>query len=151
MIYLLDVNVLVGMLDPRHTFHSPAHQWFDTEIGPSDGWATCPITENGCLRVGSTVKYAGKTTLPFDSLMAALNKACHMPNHRFWSLDRSIRSFLPPGVILSPKQITDVYLLGSAVANQGKFATFDQSVPAQLLPGGVDALEVIPVPTHPVP
>jgi predicted nucleic acid-binding protein len=45
---LLDINVLIALMDPAHRFHAPAHRWFKSHR--SHGWATCPITENGCLR-----------------------------------------------------------------------------------------------------
>src|SRR5205807_1947335 len=46
---LLDVNVLVALFDPDHVHHEPAHRWFAEQRGT--GWATCPLTENGLLRV----------------------------------------------------------------------------------------------------
>ena len=46
---LLDVNVLIALIDPAHEFHAPAHFWF--QQNRKHGWATCPITENGCLRI----------------------------------------------------------------------------------------------------
>ncbi len=75
--------------------------------------------------------------------MAALMTACKHSIHQFWSLDRSIQDVLPFGIDLSPKQITDVYLLAIAIEKGGKLATFDEHIPARLLPGGVDALELI--------
>jgi len=145
MIYLLDVNVLIGLLDPRHSFHLAAHRWVRATIGADDGWATCAITENGCLRIGSTSSYAGSTEAPFESMMAALIRICQMPNHHFWPLSQSLRTILPSGVTLTAKQVTDVYLLGIAVAYGGKFATFDTHIPAPLIASGVGALEVIPI------
>jgi uncharacterized protein len=51
MIYLLDINVLISLTDPMHVHHELAHQWF-AEIGRRS-WATCPITENGFIRITS--------------------------------------------------------------------------------------------------
>jgi uncharacterized protein len=42
---LLDVNVLIALIDPAHEFHGSAHAWF--KRNRQNGWATCPITENG--------------------------------------------------------------------------------------------------------
>lgn len=49
MIYLLDINVLVALFDAAHVHHEPAHRWF-AAVGKTS-WPTCPITENGCVRV----------------------------------------------------------------------------------------------------
>lgn len=144
MIYLLDVNVMVALLDRRHSFSAAAHHWFSTTIGPGDGWATSAITENGCLRVGMSSRFADATPLLFKDLLMALNEICQLPSHRFWPEDRSIRTILPADVVLTKNQITDVYLLGLAMANNSKFATFDKKIPAFLLPGGPAALELIP-------
>ena len=53
--YLLDVNVLVALLDPAHVFHERASRWF-ASIHPQT-WATCPITENGVLRILTLPRY----------------------------------------------------------------------------------------------
>ena len=52
---LLDVNVLVALFDPSHVHHTAAHDWF-ADRG-EEGWATCPITENGLLRIVGHPKY----------------------------------------------------------------------------------------------
>jgi len=50
MIHLLDVNVLIALCDPVHPHHSAARRFLAT--GPiRDGWATCPLVENGFLRI----------------------------------------------------------------------------------------------------
>lgn len=46
---LLDVNVLVALLDAAHVHHGAASSWLDRNL--ERGWASCPITQNGCLRV----------------------------------------------------------------------------------------------------
>lgn len=52
---LLDVNLLVALFDPDHVHHEVAHDWFSDHR--ADGWATCPVTENGCIRVLGNPKY----------------------------------------------------------------------------------------------
>ena len=49
MSYLLDVNMLVSLFDGRHVNHDAAHYWFGTTFAAN--WATCSITEAGCVRV----------------------------------------------------------------------------------------------------
>jgi uncharacterized protein len=53
---LLDVNVLVALFDPDHVHHEAAHGWF--AANRAAGWATCPLTENGLIRVLSNPAYA---------------------------------------------------------------------------------------------
>ena len=50
MTFLLDVNVLIALIDPGHVAHDNAHEWF-AAMGHT-AWATCPITENGVIRIG---------------------------------------------------------------------------------------------------
>ena len=52
---LLDVNVLLALLDSDHIDHDRAHEWLGAEIG--SGWASCPITENGFVRVISQPRF----------------------------------------------------------------------------------------------
>ncbi len=62
MTYLLDVNVLIALIDPNHRQHEIAHDWF-----PRDGlgaWATCPITENGALRILGHANYPNSLGSP---------------------------------------------------------------------------------------
>ncbi len=55
MTYLLDINVLVALFDSAHVHHEAAHRWF-ASVGNAS-WATCPITENGFVRVVSNPVY----------------------------------------------------------------------------------------------
>ena len=115
MIYRLDVNVLVALFDPRHPFNAPTGAWTKEALGPEHSWATCAIAENGFLHVGSSQKFLGQREANFPRLMAAPMIACQHSNHQLWALDRSIQHVLPIGIDLSPKQITDVYLLAIAM------------------------------------
>ena len=46
---LLDINVVIALLDQGHVLHRAATRWLEREI--QHGWATCPITENGVVRI----------------------------------------------------------------------------------------------------
>jgi len=124
---LLDINVLLALLDANHVDHTTARAWLSSEI--EHGWASCALTENGCVRVMSQPRYPG-----FVSSLAAaalLRRATSTPHHAFWSCDLSL---LDEGVfddsrIHGPRQVTDAYLLALAAANNGRFVTFDQGVP----------------------
>jgi hypothetical protein len=56
---LLDVNVLIALLDAGHVHHAAAGRWLDSHLadGPAAGWASCPLTQNGCLRILSNRAY----------------------------------------------------------------------------------------------
>jgi toxin-antitoxin system PIN domain toxin len=140
-VYLLDVNVLLALSDPMHVHHEAAHRWFE-EIG-SRAWATCPLTENGYVRVASHPNYPNR---PGDAgaVLELLRRFSALAGHVFWIEDASLRDMFPPGSVLSHVHVTDVYLVGLALAKGEKLATFDRRIPASLLPGGNNALEVIP-------
>lgn len=137
---LLDVNVLLAMADPRHVNHDAAHQWF--AAGGNTAWATCPITENGFVRIASHPNYPNR---PGDAalVLGTLGRMCSLPGHQFWAADTSLRDLLPADTILTHTQITDLYLLGLAVAHGGRLATFDQRIPTALVAGGATAIEQI--------
>src|ERR1700733_9819369 len=106
---LLDVNVLIALIDPAHEFHTAAHAWF--QRNRQYGWATCPITENGCLRILSKPGYPfpGLTVPLVREILAQLAGS---EGHRFWPDSVSIleaNTFELAGA--GPKNLTDLYLL----------------------------------------
>ncbi len=138
--YLLDVNLLLALTDPMHVHHDIAHQWF-ARIG-RQSWSTCPMTENGFVRIASHPNYPNR---PGDvrGVLTILSRFCALEGHQFWSEDVSVRELLVPGVAVTYQHITDVYLLGLAMHKQGKLATLDQRIPASAVEGGREALEVL--------
>lgn len=140
MISLLDVNVLIALVDPAHPHHAAATAAF-SRLG-RDGWATCPLTENGFIRILGLPKDKGglgSTELARDLLGAY----CASPGHQFWPddvrlLDRALIPQLP-----ASRDLTDVYLLALAVRRQGVLLTFDAGIDAGWIPGGVRALRVL--------
>lgn len=125
---LLDVNVVIALLDPDHDFHSRAHAWW-AEYRDA-GWASCPLTENGVVRIMANRAYNPRRSLTPAAVANLLRAFTESTNHEFWS---DTLSFLDPVVIdsqhvLGPRQITDLYLLALAVSRDGRFTTFDESV-----------------------
>jgi len=130
---LLDVNVLIALLDANHSLHVRASQWFGSHARA--GWASCPITQNGCIRIMSHPRYPN--SLPVRAVMERLAEACASAFHRFWPDDISL---LDPQVadaqrIHGPRQLTDIYLLALAVRRGGQFVTFDGSVSPDAIAG----------------
>jgi toxin-antitoxin system PIN domain toxin len=124
---LLDVNVLVALFDGAHMHHEVAHAWF----GPQRalGWATCPLTENGFVRVLSNPAYRGRRTTLRDAI-ARLATFRDSGNHRFWPDEISLceDERFESTHIAGHRQLTDVYLLGLAVSHGGRLATFDSRI-----------------------
>jgi toxin-antitoxin system PIN domain toxin len=130
---LLDVNVLIALLDADHVLHSRATQWFAEHA--RSGWASCPITQNGCLRIMSHPGYPG--TLPVRAISERLSEAAASEFHEFWPDDFSVLDarMIDTVRIHGPRQITDVYLLALVVRRGGRFVTFDASVALDAVKG----------------
>ena len=127
MIHLLDVNVLVALFDPAHIHHEAAHEWFGT-AGPA-GWATCPLTENGLVRVISNPAYPGRRTTVADAV-ARLRRFTKYEGHVFWPDDVSLLETrcINSSHLSGHGEITDAYLLALAVHRSAALATFDRNV-----------------------
>jgi toxin-antitoxin system PIN domain toxin len=123
---LLDVNVLIALLDSDHSLHVTATSWFNGNA--HKGWASCPITQNGCVRVMSNPGYPG--ALPVRAVVERLALASNTRLHEFWPDDISLldAALLDPSRIHGPRQITDLYLLALAVKHRGSFVTFDRLI-----------------------
>lgn len=140
---LLDVNVLVALFDPDHVHHELAHDWFADNR--AHGWATCPLTENGFVRVLANPAYGGVESRVAD-LAARLRKFCRSEIHHFWPDHVSLtdESVFRASLLGGHRQLTDVYLLGVAVKHGGRLATFDRAIPVKAVVGaGAGSLAVI--------
>lgn len=124
LVALLDVNVLVALFDGAHTHHEVAHEWFAKQR--ELGWATCPLTENGLVRVLSNAAYPGRRTTLRDAIVR-LGAFRSSGYHSFWPDETSLceDGLYDPTHIAGSRQLTDVYILGLAVHRGGCLATFD--------------------------
>ncbi|WP_323039045.1 TA system VapC family ribonuclease toxin [Gemmobacter sp.] len=142
MTYLLDVNVLIALIDPGHVAHDAAHDWFATT--GRGAWATCPITENGVLRILGNPKYPNSPGSPAQ-VAGILHRLRDLPGHDFWAEDFSL--IAAPQVdaarILTSGQVTDTYLLALAQMHGGQLATFDRRLTPDAVTGGKAALHLI--------
>ncbi|MGV9009010.1 TA system VapC family ribonuclease toxin [Brevundimonas sp.] len=139
MIHLLDVNVLIALLDPEHIAHDDVHVWFDT-VGKT-AWATCPIVQNGFLRIVGASRYSSVTT-PLPVLVDNLSEFTRRPGHHFWAEDFSLLTdvVIRREGLTNAAQLTDTYLLGLAVRNGGRLATMDRRLSTRAVVGGDQAL-----------
>ena len=129
---LLDVNVLVALLDASHLHHAAATRWLAAHA--KSGWASCPLTQNGCLRILSLGSYPNAQ--PTAVVAHRLALAMESPAHAFWADSVSL---LEPGVlrwdrVLTSRQITDTYLLALAAAHGGRLVTFDRGISIEAVP-----------------
>ena len=133
MVALLDVNVLVALFDPSHVHHEAAHAWFSKRR--EAGWATCPLTENGLLRVVSGTAYPGRRTTLADALsrLRAFRSSGH---HEFWSdsVTLTASGSIDPTRLAGGGQLTDIYLLLLATERSGCLATFDRRIALAAVP-----------------
>ncbi|MCF7732407.1 MAG: hypothetical protein K9N23_11995 [Akkermansiaceae bacterium] len=141
---LFDVNALLALLDPMHVHHDAAHQWY---AGQSPlQMLLCSHVENGVIRVASQPKYpnclgtSARVRQALGNLSLQVNaEGCKT---EISLLDDRV---LPRPDLLTPSRVTDLYLLGLAVANGARLATFDQRIPVDAVTEGADALAIIPV------
>jgi len=140
--YLLDVNVLIALVDPAHVQHDEAHEWFGRTGRRS--FATCPITENGLLRIVGHPKYPNSPGPP-STVASALAAIRALPGHVFWpdSISLADSSFVDASLLSSHSRVTDGYLLALARANNGLLATMDHKLATEVVPEGKASLALI--------
>jgi uncharacterized protein len=131
---LLDVNVLIALLDAAHVHHATATRWLKQEMG-AGGWASCPITQIGCVRIMSQPAYSG--ALKAAEVAERLEQASQHASHEFWPADLSLteQSGLSWQHLLGHRQVTDTYLLALAVHHGGRLVTFDQRISIRAVKG----------------
>lgn len=136
---LLDVNVLVALFFPDHVHHDLAHDWFADHR--DQGWATCPLTENGLIRVACQQPSDEVLVRPAD-VIAGLGRFCRDKFHHTWTdvISLTDSALFSPQFISGPRQVTDVYLLGLAKKMGGRLATFDRTIPVKAVRGGTAEL-----------
>ena len=140
--HLLDVNVLIALIDPAHVQHDQVHEWFGR--AGHKAFATCPITENGLLRIVGHPKYPNSPGPP-SVVVAALAAIRALPGHTFWPDSISLvgNSLVDPNLLSSPSRVTDSYLLALARENRGRLATLDPKWAAEVVVDGKPALTMI--------
>ena len=140
--FLLDVNVLIALIDPAHVQHDDAHAWF-SRVGKRN-FATCPITENGLLRIAGHPKYPNSPGPP-SSVAMLLAAFRGLPGHHFWpdSISIADNAHVDLQLLSSHSRVTDSYLLALAQAHGGRLATMDRRLAPDAVPNGTASLELI--------
>jgi len=134
MTALLDVNFLVALFHPQHVHHVEAHRWF--QVNAANGWATCPVTINGAIRVLSNAS-VGLVDARAAEVARRLRLLSEHPQHEFWADGVSLldSELFALELVQGHRQLTDVYLLGVAVRHQGYLVTFDRGIPVGAVRG----------------
>jgi hypothetical protein len=142
MRFLLDINVLIALIDSTHIQHDRAHAWFAAT--GHKAWATCPLTENGVLRIVGHPRYPNSAGSP-AAAAALLSEFRKLPGHLFWPDDVSLleKEKVNADRLLDSSQVTDSYLLLLAGARAGQLATLDQRIVTSAVIGGDKALHLI--------
>ncbi|MFO8043504.1 MAG: TA system VapC family ribonuclease toxin [Alkalispirochaeta sp.] len=131
---LLDINVIIALLDSDHDFHHRAHAWW--EAHGDGGWASCPLTENGVVRIMSHPAYNPRRPLTPTAVVTILRAFAQGTEHRFWPDRISLLddTLIDSAHILGPRQVMDIYLLALATSHEGRLVTFDESVNHRAVP-----------------
>jgi toxin-antitoxin system PIN domain toxin len=141
MTCLLDVNLLVALAWPTHVHHEAALAWF--RRSQATGWATCPITQSGFVRVSSNSSVVSDAKSPQEAIHL-LRRIVALPHHVFWPDDVSAASseFLDEIRLVGYRQVTDAHLLTLAQRRGGRLATLDGKI-RSLVPHGRQVAEVL--------
>ncbi|HEX3391174.1 MAG TPA: TA system VapC family ribonuclease toxin [Solirubrobacteraceae bacterium] len=136
---LLDVNALVALAWDSHVHHATMLAWF--KDNGSTGWATCPVTESGFVRVSSNPVVL-PSAISVDAARGVLSALRSHPDHRFLTDDVSMSDSDVP-TITGYRQVTDAHLLVLARRRGMRLVTFDASILAVRNSNDVEVLTTL--------
>ena len=133
---LYDVSALIALLDEDHAKHDSVFSWFVSNIG--EGWASCPLTQNGFLRIVSQPRYP--VPIGFTDALRRLRSIVYSQSHHFIADDISILddTLVNASMISGHRQLTDVYLLALAVAHDARLVTLDTRISLNSVHGATE-------------
>lgn len=131
---LLDVNVWIALFDDAHVASARANAFIEMQ---GVRIATCPLVENGVIRVLNLPSYGRRGALGLQRVREQIKHACDSLDHEFWPDDISLRDDTAVDFtrVHGHQQITDLYLLALAVKRGGTLVTFDQNIPLDAVRG----------------
>ena len=135
---LLDVNALVALAWDSHVHHASIRAWF--AANSEDGWATCPTTESGFVRVSSNPRVL-PSFIAVDAARGVLSALRAVHGHRFIVNDVSLTDADVPR-IAGHRQVTDAQLLTVARRHGMRLLTFDAAIVALAEGNDVELLTV---------
>lgn len=123
MTFLLDVNLLMGLLWENHEHHNAARRW----IRDVKSFVTCPVAQLGFARVSSH-PLLGYGMSP-DQSFSVLRRFLADPRHRFVPDDLSCEDrVLRTDMMSGANQVTDHYLVALARQHRLSLATLDEAL-----------------------
>jgi hypothetical protein len=139
--YLLDTNLLIALLWPSHEQHALAVKWFARHRG--QGWATCPITQSGFVRIVSNPAFSRDAVQPREAVQV-LSANTAAKDHQFWPDEVPLATAVAfAGVrLMGHQQVTDAYLLGLAISCGGMLATLDKRIAALTEPKSPERMAI---------
>lgn len=125
--YLLDLNALITLADPDSLHYLAMQKWFDAS--GKDDWGVCPLTEAGFIRITTNAAYRGPTRTTAQAI-SILDGFAVYPGYRYWPIADKWTVLAAPfsGRLFGHQQVTDAYLLGLAVKENGVLVTFDRGI-----------------------
>ena len=129
---LLDVNALIALAWDSHVHHVRMREWFARHS--ANGWATCPLTESGFVRVSTNPRVL-PSVIGMSAALDVLTALRRLAGHRFITDDVSIADGDVPAM-LGYRQVTDAHLLTLARRSGMRLITFDAAIAT--LANGVD-------------
>jgi toxin-antitoxin system PIN domain toxin len=142
-VYLLDINVLVALMWTNHEQHEAARDWY--RLHQRAGWATCPMTQAGFVRISSNPRVFPAAPSPSKAVEILKTNLNHS-SHQFWKDDITFGQAVAPfsNRLSGHQQTTDAYLFGLALHKRGVLATFDASI-VSLVAGNSPLLKSIEI------
>lgn len=126
---LLDLNVLIALTDTEHVHRERAKRWFLSS--GKENWGVCPLTESGFIRV--TTNPAMRTSaITLEKAIVILQSLRGHPGYCYWPISDAeswVAVTAPFAARVSGhQQVTDAYLLGLAIKENGVLVTFDRGL-----------------------
>jgi toxin-antitoxin system PIN domain toxin len=125
--HLLDVNVVIALVEPGHQHFQRAQKWFSSFTKGT--WGLCPLTEAAFLRITTNPAFQpGPRSM--QQAIAVLQMMKSHPRHLYWNIGDSWVDITTPFArrILGHQQVTDAFLLGLAIKEDGVLVTFDRGL-----------------------
>jgi uncharacterized protein len=126
--YLLDVNMMAALASDEHEHYQKAHDWFDS-LTKSDEWAICPLSEAGWIRLAANpaTRLGPASIRRAIEVLAEIQK---LSGYCYWPITESWVTLTAPFAtrISGHQQVTDAFLLGLAIKEDGVLVTFDRGL-----------------------
>jgi toxin-antitoxin system PIN domain toxin len=123
--FLFDVNALIALTDPDHQHHPTVTNWFNS--GGRHDWGVCAFTESGFIRITCNPRLGNRTVEQATHLLQLLSER---PGYRYWPISARWTTLAAPfrERVFGHQQVTDAFLLGLAIQEDGILVTMDKAI-----------------------